>query len=186
MELTRRDALAALAAAGIGGTAMAVGLNGENSDSDNDGTDSPVGSTELDVLTGAAEVLYPSEVSGIDEFVETFARGREGASPDHATGVADAARHVDEWSRSWFDEGYASLDEQKREAALDRIGAREAEPDPQGSDSERVRYYLVNELLFALYSSPTGGKLAGIENPQGHPGGTSSYSRGPGVAADQS
>jgi len=43
----------------------------------------------------------------------------------------------------------------------------------------RVRYYLVNDLLFALYSSPTGGKLVGIENPQGHPGGTGSYQQPP-------
>jgi hypothetical protein len=42
-----------------------------------------------------------------------------------------------------------------------------------------VRYYVVNELLLALYASPTGGELVGIENPQGHPGGTASYQQGP-------
>ena len=41
--------------------------------------------------------------------------------------------------------------------------------------SDRVRFFVVNELLFALYSSPTGGSLVGIENPVGHPGGTESY-----------
>jgi hypothetical protein len=59
------------------------------------------------------------------------------------------------------------------------LGVRTAEPDPDGTDVERVRYYVVNELLFALYSSPTGGELVGLENPQGHPGGIDSYRRGP-------
>ncbi|MEA5408870.1 hypothetical protein VB773_15715 [Haloarculaceae archaeon H-GB2-1] len=54
-----------------------------------------------------------------------------------------------------------------------------AEPNPDGTTAERVRYYLVNEPLYALYASPTGGTLVGIENPQGHPGGTESYQRGP-------
>jgi hypothetical protein len=42
-----------------------------------------------------------------------------------------------------------------------------------------VRYYVVNELLYALYTSPTGGELVGIENPQGHPGGHESYQHEP-------
>jgi len=54
-----------------------------------------------------------------------------------------------------------------------------ADPVPDGDDVERVRYYVVNELLFALYSSPTGGELVGLENPRGNPGGLASYQRGP-------
>jgi hypothetical protein len=53
------------------------------------------------------------------------------------------------------------------------------DPDPDGTDAGRVRYYVVNELLYALYASPTGGELVGIENPRGYPGGTASYRRGP-------
>jgi hypothetical protein len=62
---------------------------------------------------------------------------------------------------------------------LDEMGVDTADPDPEGPDPARVRFYVVNDLLFALYASPTGGELVGIENPQGHPGGTDSYRRGP-------
>jgi hypothetical protein len=34
-----------------------------------------------------------------------------------------------------------------------------------------VNYYLLDELLFAFYSSPTGGELIGNKNPRGYPGG---------------
>ncbi|MFB6141225.1 MAG: gluconate 2-dehydrogenase subunit 3 family protein [Halosimplex sp.] len=188
-KLTRRDALAALAAAGV--TAGTAGCNAIATDRDEGTADGPgdrsgpeppfgpVGQREFAVLTAAAGVLYPGELDGIDEFVAEFVSGRATEQPDHAAGIAEAARYVEEWSRSWMDEGFVELDRSDREAALDRMGAREADPDPDGGDVERVRYYVVNELLFALYSSPTGGKLVGIENPQGYPGGAESYRRGP-------
>jgi hypothetical protein len=59
------------------------------------------------------------------------------------------------------------------------MGVHTADEDPDGTTAERIRFYVVNELLFALYASPAGGRLVGIENPQGHPGGAESYRRGP-------
>jgi len=183
-DLTRRDAIAALAAAGITGTAALAGCSDDEGEPPVDGEGgetppSPIEGRHVDVLTAAADVLYPSDLDGVDEFVASFARGRAAERPDHAAGVADASEYVAEWTRSWLDGEFPELDPERREEALDRIGAREAEPDPGGSDAERVRYYVINELLFALYASPTGGELVGIENPQGHPGGIESYRRGP-------
>ncbi|WP_436910609.1 gluconate 2-dehydrogenase subunit 3 family protein [Halosimplex marinum] len=183
-ELTRRDAIAALAAAGITGSAALAGCSADEGDPSPDGEETgtppgPVDERHLDVLTAAAEVVYPSDLAGVEAFVTEFVRGRAAERPDHAAGIADTAEYVVEWTRSWLDGEFPELDPERREEALDRIGAREAEPDPAGTDAERVRYYVVNELLFALYASPTGGELVGIENPQGHPGGTESYRRGP-------
>ena len=172
MELTRRDAIAALAAAGItvGGGAAVLARDGRdesdgdtssNDDAATDGTvEGPIEEGHLSTLVAAASVLYPSEVDRTEAFVETFVRGRASEQPDHARGVAEAATYLDDYARAWRDRGFA-------------------DPVPDGSDVERVRYYVVNELLYALYSSPTGGELVGIENPQGHPGGVESYRRGP-------
>jgi len=46
-----------------------------------------------------------------------------------------------------------------------------AGPDPDGVAGERIRYYLVNELLYAFYASPTGAGLVGLENPRPIPAG---------------
>ncbi|WP_415381776.1 gluconate 2-dehydrogenase subunit 3 family protein [Halosimplex sp. TS25] len=192
-KLSRRDALAALAAVGVaGGGALALSAaDGDDGDGDDaetaengqDGGDAPpygaITADDLTVLTAVAETVYPSEVEGVDSFVTAFVRGRASAQPDHAAGIADAVGYLSEWTGAWYEESFASLDPAGREEALDRMGVREADPDPDGSDAARVRYYVVNELLFALYSSPTGAELVGIENPQGHPGGTESYRRGP-------
>jgi hypothetical protein len=174
MELTRRDVMAALAA---GGAAVGAGVS-LTADPAETGVES-VGDHEVDTLVAVAEVVYPSDVEGVESFVRRYSVQRVQNRPEYAEGVAAAVRALDEYSRIWADAEFAALDEAAADDILSGFGVDTADPDPEGSDRERVRYYLVNELLYALFTTPTGGKLAGIENPQGHPGGTTSYRRGP-------
>lgn len=174
MELTRRDALVALGAVGaIGAGTAAVGVRdlGDGESDENDGR-------TLETLVAAAEVVYPSELSGTAAFVETFLEGRLDRE-SHAAGLRDAVGELDELAAEWYDEEFAALSPDERDRLLREVGAHTAEEAPDGTTAERVRYYVVNELLLALYSSPTGGELVGLENPQGHPGGIDSYRRGP-------
>lgn len=179
MQLRRRDVVAALAAAGVavGGVSAVVWSNDDDSDADDASADRPLTDAQLTTLTATAEVLYPSALENIEEFTTGYIQGRAAESPDRARGIANALAYLDEYTNAWFDADFASLDIEDRREALDRMNAGSAEPDPEGSDVERVRYYLINELLFGLYTTPTGGKLVGIENPQGHPGGLGSYQR---------
>jgi hypothetical protein len=177
MELSRRDAVAALAGLGVAGAgvgAATLALDG------GDGYSGASGDETLDVATlvAAAETVYPGAVTGVEEFVRTFVAGRI-RDPAHREGLVAAVGQVDDAARDWYDAPYAELEADTRDAVLRELGADTAEPDPEGSLAERVRYYVVNDLLYALYSSPTGGELVGIENPIGHPGGTTSYQRGP-------
>lgn len=178
MELTRRDAVAALAAAGVAGGSAVVLSDGRRS-REGDGGGRPLDDSDVGALVAVAEVLYPSAVENVGEFVARYARGRARERPEHARGVAESVAYLDDYAGAWHGEQFSALDPATRADTLREMNADTAEPDPEGSDVERVRYYLVNELLFALYSSPTGGELVGIENPQGHPGGLASYQRGP-------
>ncbi|PSP80832.1 hypothetical protein BRC81_01740 [Halobacteriales archaeon QS_1_68_20] len=180
MELTRRDAAAALAALGAGGAvgyaAHEWGSGGDDSpDAPDDGlaTDEEV----RDALVAVAEVVYPSAVSGIAAFVESFLAGRL-EREDHGRGVRETVGELDELASEWYDGPVAELDPEDRDRLLREVGADVADENPEGTTAERVRYYVVNELLLALYASPRGGELVGIENPQGHPGGTDTYQRG--------
>lgn len=177
MRLTRRDALAALGAVGAAGTvAGAAGLAGRSPPRADDG-DRDLDGDALATLVAAAEVLFPSAVEGHRSFVETYVLGRTADRPAHRAGVAAAVATVDDAAREWYGDAYADLPAADRDAVLRELGAETAEPNPEGTVSERVRYYVVNDLLYALYSSPTGGRLVGIENPIGFPGGTASYRR---------
>ncbi|QLD89534.1 gluconate 2-dehydrogenase subunit 3 family protein [Natronomonas salina] len=169
MELSRRDAVAALAAvgAGAGGTAYVWRR------------DDPEPSPDVETLTAVATVVYPSEVEGIEAFVETYAAGRAASDDDHAEGVRRATERVDARARDWYGAPFADLPPEDRDSLLREMGVDTADEDPRGTTAERVRYFVVGDLLLALYASPTGGELVGIENPQGHPGGLESYRRGP-------
>jgi hypothetical protein len=59
------------------------------------------------------------------------------------------------------------------------MGVQSAESDSGGGVPERIRYHLVNSLLYALFTSPMGSELVGISNPTGHPGGYESLTRAP-------
>ena len=173
MELSRRDAIAALGAIGAGAGAAAYAAR--------ESDDSPPGESTPDVetLVAAAEVVYPDEVTGLGSFVEAYARRRATGDDDHARGVRAAVETMDDRAEAWYDDSFADLAAEDRDSLLREMGVDTAAEAPDGSTAERVRYYVVNDLLMALYASPTGGELVGIENPRGHPGGTDSYQRGP-------
>ena len=184
MELTRRDALAALAAVGaaVGGGVLAGRYGPPRADAASDaGSGSvaePTLSTDLlDLLDAAAEVVYPTGVDGRRTFVETYVLGRTENRPAYREGLQEAAAQLDAVARDWRGQPYADLDADVRDKLLRDLGVETAEPVADGTITERIRFYVVNDLLFAFYSSPTGGRLVGIENPIGHPGGIESYQR---------
>lgn len=180
MELTRRDAIAALTALGGGGVGYAAYRTSGGGTDAGSGSDTRAAERETvrATLVAAADVLYPSTVEGIEPFVTTFLDGRLDR-PDHGENLRETVATLNRLAREWHDEAFRSLPPSTRDELLHEIGAATAEEHPDGTIAERVRYYVVNELLLALYASPTGGKLIGIENPQGHPGGLESYQRGP-------
>jgi len=177
-ELTRRDAIAALSAVGAS-LAGCVAPSTDSDDQADDEADSTLSDHDHETLTAAAEVLYPDDVTEIEPFVERYTTGQTVDRPEHARGIADAVTYLDEYCRAWYDADFAALSAADRDEALRRMDADDADPNPDGSDVERLRYYVINDLLLALYASPTGGELVGIENPPGHPGGLASYQRGP-------
>lgn len=164
MKLTRRDALAALAGAG---SAALAGCGGSES------TPSP----PIDGVVAVAGAVYPSEVTGRREFVETYVRGRARGATGYREALDRTVSDLDATAREWYGDPLPALSRADRDALLREVGADTAEPRPDGTLAERTRYYLVNDLLYALYTSPTGGELVGIQNPPGYPGGTASYHR---------
>jgi hypothetical protein len=176
MKLTRRDATIALAALGSGGAAAfgAKTLREDRSETPDPLDDDAV----MSAMVAVAEVVYPTELSGIEVFVETFLRARLDRE-NHGPALRATVTELEELAVAWHGDSVTDLSMSERDRLLREIGADTASEDADGTTAERVRYFVVNELLMALYTSPTGGELVGIENPQGHPGGTDSYQRGP-------
>lgn len=173
MELTRRDAIAALAASGI-----AVGGGAVYASRRERAEDDGVPDVDTESLVALAEVLYPDEVTASADFVETYVLGRIEERPDYYDQLNALLDGLDERGTQWYDGTFADLSVDDRDSLLRELGLETVEPDPVGTESERMRYYLVNELVYALFTSPAGGELVGTENPTGHPGGLDAYQRG--------
>lgn len=169
MELTRRDAFVALAALGAGSAAV-----GQRRDP------APDSETVMRTLVAVAEVLYPERVDVTESFVTTYVRGRSHVRSDFEAALADAVAVLDRRGRGTHDRPFADLGPDRRRAVIRRLGVDRVRANPDGTDAQRVRYFVVHELLYALYASPVGGRLLGIENPPGYPGGRAAYQRGPG------
>jgi hypothetical protein len=171
--------LVALGGAGTAAGAAGIGIGLLDTDGDGDDDDGPLAAHDRETAVALADVLYPSAVDGVASFVETYVEGLATDRPDYAGSVAGAVDALDEYCETWWDNPYVALPPDRQEQVPRGMGLAAADPRPDGADRERVRYYLVDELLYALYASPTGGRLLGIENPPGHPGGIESYQRGP-------
>lgn len=192
MELSRRDAVAALAAIGVGGGAVAytqtrdedgAGGGGSDAGADEDGNadGDAAGATDERILASAealAAVVYPSDVEGAGEFARTYVAGRI-ADDDRRRETLAAVETLDARAEDAHGSAFRDLDPEAGDALLSEMGMEAVDPDPDGSDREQVRYYLVNELLYGLLTSPKASALLGVENPPGHAGGLDAYQQGP-------
>lgn len=182
LRLTRRDALAAIAAGGLVGgsllaSELAVGERGDASEQAGDRFED----AEVGTLVAVATAVYPTAVSTDPSFVEAYTRR---VSPERRAAMRDAMAALDDHTRRLRGRPFTALSPSGREAALRDLGVDRVHPRPDGTDPERIRYHLVNTLLYALFSTPRGSELVGITNPVGYPGGYESLVRPPTEATD--
>ena len=160
MKLTRRDALSALAAAGITSTAGCAGLSESNADT-----------SPMETLVGVANVLYPSEVEPTKDFIEAFMFGRITDEEAYRQRLTAGIETLNTLADEAFGSPFAVLGDDDRVALFEQTALRSGDSVQDGTDIEQLNYHVLDELLFAFYSSPKGGELVGNPNPRGFPGG---------------
>lgn len=179
---SRRQFLTAL-----GGTALTAAGYGYGTDSGRSvAADSTTGSgshpasgDHIDTLTAIASAVYPSDISIERSFIESRVFGRVEPGPDHFENLVTAIEAVDGHARARFGGRITDLSAGRRRQVLQSMGVTTVHPTADGTTAEQVRFYLVGDLLYVLFTSPAGGKLLGVDNPPGHPGGREAYQRGP-------
>jgi len=180
---SRRQFLTAL-----GGTALAAAAYGYGTDSGRSAaagsatpsSTHPASGDHIDALTAIASAVYPSDVSVERSFIESRVFGRVEPEPDHFEKLVAAIEAVDNHARARFGGRVTDLSAGRRRQVLQSMGVTTVHPAADGTTAEQVRFYVMNDLLYALFTSPVGGELLGVDNPPGHPGGREAYQRGPG------
>jgi hypothetical protein len=170
----RRALLAVLGATTVASTAEFVSSVPEDGETGRVATEGRVATA-----TAVADVVYPSQVDVDADFVERRVFDRIEPTPGHFEGLAEAVDDVERVARSRTGASVASLPPGERRRLLDEMGVFDVHATPDGTVAERVRYYLVNDLLYGLFTHPKGGRLMGVPNPPGYFGGNELYRRGP-------
>lgn len=167
MTLGRRDAIwtavgaITLGTAGIGLTERSRRAYGRDSFTDAD----------FETLLALAEVVYPSEVDSIDDVVTTYA---DAVHPSRRQAMTAAIDELNQAVHRIHGQRFAAFDVAHRDALLRELGVHRVHAVADGTVPERIRAYLVNGLLYALFTTPSGMSLVGLENPLGYPGGVDS------------
>ena len=126
----------------------------------------------VQTLVAVAEVIYPSEVTEIPAFVTEYVRGLSALKKRAMNAAVDDLRSH---ARSVTGTPFAELAVSERDGVLRTLGVARAVSGPRGTVPQRIRYHVVNQLLYGLYTTPKGSRLVGVRNPVGHPGGHGSY-----------
>jgi len=173
MELTRRRVLAAAASGGVGTTASLASF-GTRSDRDSGAERARLSDPGLRTLAAVAETVYPAAVSDPIPLVEDYL----GYQPEHrVAAIRTAAAELNRTARARYGGTFAALSGRERLTLLRELGVDRTGAARDGTLPERIRYYLVDGVLYALFTNPAGGQLVGVTNPRGHPGGYDSYTR---------
>lgn len=173
MKITRRD----LVLVATGATAASIGgiwLGERDGLWERQGRDS-ITDEDVETLQAVAEVIYPSGVETTDEIAEAYATALHRDRRREVTRAIDELNHEVQRTHG---RQFTALDPGQRESVLRGLGVRQVRPIASGSVPERIRFYLVNGLLYALFTDPVGTGLLGVENPLGYPGGYESALRG--------
>lgn len=180
--LTRRELFTALGGTGLAATVYGYGVDsgGSLTGATESRSDTHPGSEyHIDVMTALAEAIYPPTVSVERSFVESRVLGRVEPKPDHFENLLTTVEAVDNHAKARFGGGITDIPAGRRRKVLQSIGVTTVHPAADGTTAEQIRFYLLNDLLYALFTSPAGGELMGIDNPPGYPGGREAYRRGP-------
>ena len=175
MRLTRREAMAALATGGGAGLAMSAlppGLGTPRTG----GQGGALPEEDVRRLVAVAEVIFPPAVPATADSVAGYVSG---LSDGRRAAIHQTLEQLDQYLYASHGRPLTELSVTRRDDALRSLGVARVGSSPTGSLAERVRFYLVNQLLYGLYTTPAGSKLAGIQNPVGHPGGYESYQQPP-------
>jgi len=184
---TRRDTLLSLGGVTVGAAIYGYGVRPLTTNAGNEGDepDASVSSDHVETMTALAEAVYPTAVSIDESYIANRVFGRTEPQPGHMDEVYASLDNLEDYARARFGDPIPALSPKRRRAVLRSMGVTESHPKPDGTLAERVRFYVLNDLIYVLFTSPISSDLTGIENPPGHPGGREAYRRAPNGGENQ-
>lgn len=169
MRLTRRRALL-----GLVGATSAAGLGAYDLTAAADAGERTATRRDVEGLLTVADAVYPADPEEFEPLVKGYV-GR--LDEDRTRSLLGTLSELDTLSYDQLGTPFRSLSAGEAERLLTALGVFRVHSRPDGTLAERVRFHLVNSVLYAILTNPAGTKPFGIENPVGYPGGFGSHTR---------
>lgn len=170
MKLTRRQTLLGL----IG--ASSVGSLGIYELLDRTTIDGPLSDAGMNGLLTVADIVHPAAPEDVEPVISAYV---DRLNDGRIRRLVMTLSELNSRSRRHFSASFGTLSRAQGERLLVTLGVNRVQPRPEGTLAERVRYHLVNSVLYALLTHPVGTELYGIGNPVGFPGGFASHTGEP-------
>lgn len=163
MKLTRRQTLL-----GLVGTSSGLSLSAYELTDDTSVPEPTLSQREFDGLLAVADVVHPSDPQQFESLIAGYV---DRLSDDRKRLLRRTLSDLDRASYRQSGVPFRSLSPAERRRLFAALGVARVQSRPRGTVPERVRYHLVNSIVFVLVTNPKGTGLFGIRNPVGHPGG---------------
>lgn len=171
MNLSRREALLGLLGVSTGVSLSTYELTGNRYGSDGRRS---LSRRDREALLTIADIVHPANPGGFEPVIARYVR-RLPASRERA--LLGTLSELDGVSRRQLGAGFGSLSTPEARLLLEGLGVDGVQSNRQGTLAERIRFHLINSVMYALLTDPSGTAVLGIDNPVGYPGGFSSYTR---------
>lgn len=163
MKLTRRRTLL-----GLVGASSVVGLGTYELTGGTQSGDGSVSNGIVDGLLTAADVVFPVETRSKRSSISNYV---DGLNDDRTRALLGTLSGLDRAASRRFGSPFRSLSRGEAKRLFAVLGVDRVQSRPEGTLPERVRFHVVNSVLYALLTHPTGTESFDVGNPVGYPGG---------------
>lgn len=169
MRLTRRQAFL-----GLLGLSSAASLGAYEVTDDPRSDRTTLTGNERETVLAVADVVFPSDTRPLEPVVTGYV---DRLNDDRTRALVATLADLDRTAYDRFGVPFRSLSRADRERLFGALGVPRVQPQRRGTLPARIRFHLVNSVLFAILTHPNGTAPLGIDNPVGYPGGFSSFTQ---------
>lgn len=169
---TRRKAIQVVAGGGITGL-LSVVASDRLSNKRPTGMQSNISRGDFRTIQSVAEVVCPSPIRVNDDLITLIV---EFIPETRHPLLSTTCFELNEYSLKTYGAQYYQIDSvPARDKILRQLGVHRVHSNSTGLFPQRVRYHLVNTILYVIFTHPVGSSIVGQTNPVGFAGGFAKY-----------
>ena len=123
---------------------------------------------DIESLLTVAGIVHPAESEAFEPVLSSYLNQ---LSDSRTQSILETIAELNKISRRRLGRPFHILSRNEAEQLFTILGVNRVQAAPNGTLAERIRFHLVNSVIYALMTNPNGTREFEIQNPVGYPGG---------------